>query len=635
MDADLIFHQGSTPDGFFRSDLTDHVTDADTITRELVQNGLDAAIIGASREVAEIDLSISECALTELPAIEAYVDAFTAAHKWRVERQGDLASNEQGVIDRMRQVLNSRRCAMLLCRDNGVGLDQARVNDLMATSNSDKLGQGAGTSGVGHLTAFAASDLRYVLYAGRSEISGQLRDVGGAHAILAPRKDSTGTYAADGFWMNPQGDLFERSAQNFPDYPPAVLASELDRVDTTGSVVGVAGFDCFRDDDGGAAAAAELMANAAAVNFLVAISGGWLKIRVRPSPTAKDLVVDRDSVHARLVALEQIRARRITGRLHRREALRASETLRDGDLIHLPDVPGAKLWVRLLDEGSKANSRVQVFRDGMWITSGAPDLEPGDFGDRRKFDAVLSLTKGGPIYDLVRRSEGAEHRGIDKHRIKDDYGQLRALTVCVAEAIRSHVPPAGSGGPISPYDFAMVPLGEHAVAEIVPEYDPFAPAGDDPVTVNGDEEAEEPVDNPPHPPGPGPKPKIPRKPKVVDSFKVRSAVRPQIETDGTFRELKAQISLPSGARRSDKISVSVRIAAGSDSTADFPLRPEWQMIESIQYGDTKVSAVGSGAYHIDIPQHVTNMTIRLAAASSYPHSVELNVVPAKQGSKSS
>lgn len=635
MEADLVFHQGSTPDGFFRSDLTDHVTDADTITRELVQNGLDAAIIGANRDVAEIDLSIGECELTELPAIEAYIHAFTAAHRWRVERQGDLASNEQDVIDRMRQVLNSGRCAMLLCRDNGVGLDQARVNDLMATSNSDKLGQGAGTSGVGHLTAFAASDLRYVLYAGRSEISGQLRDVGGAHAILAPRKDSTGTYAADGFWMNPQGDLFERSAQNFPDYPPAILADELDRVDTTGSVIGVTGFDCFQDD-GDVAAAAELMANAAAVNFLVAISGGWLKIRVRPSPTAKDLVVDRDSVHARLAALEQIRARRITGRLHRSEALRASETLRDGEFIHLPDVSGAKLWIRLLDEGSKtANSRVQVFRDGMWITSGAPDLEPGDFGDRRKFDAVLSLTKGGPIYDLVRRSEGAEHRGIDKHRIKDDYDQLRALTVCVAEAIRSHVPPAGSGGPISPSDFAMVPLGEHAVAEVVPEYDPFAPSGDDPVTVNGDEEAEEPVDNPPHPPGPGPRPKVLRKPKVMDGFKVRSAVRPQVEADGKFRELKVQIALPPDARRSDKISVSVRIAAGSDSTADLPLRPEWQMIESIQYGDTRVSAEGSGAYHVDIPRHVTDMTIRLVAASPHPHSVELNVAPTKQGSRSS
>lgn len=632
-DAELRFHQGSTPDGFFRSDLTDHVTDADTITRELVQNGLDAAIIGAGRDVAEIDLSIVECVSSELPAFDTYVSAFTAAHKWRVERQGVLASNEQGVIDRMQQVLSSERCAMLLCRDNGVGLDQARMNDLMATSNSDKLGQGAGTSGVGHLTAFAASDLRYVLYAGRSGVPGHLRDVGGAHAILAPRKDSTGTHAADGFWMNPQGDLFERSAQNFPEYPPAILGDELNRVGTTGSVVGIAGFDCFRDD-GGATAAAELMANAAAVNFLVAIAGGWLKVRVRPSPTSNELIVDQDSVHARLTALAQTRARRTTGRLHRSEALRASETLRDGEPVPLPDVPGAELRVRLLDTGSKANSRVQVFRDGMWITSGAPDLEPGDFGDRRKFDAVLSLTKGGPIYDLVRRSEGAEHRGIDKHRIQDDYDQLRALTVCVAEAIRSHVPPAGAGGPISPSDFAMVPLGEHAVAEIVPEYDPFAPAGDDPVVVNGDEEVDEPVENP-HPPGPGPKPKVAHKPKVMDGFKVRSAVRPVVNADGTFRELKAQISLPPGERRSDKISVSVRITTGSDFTADLPLRPEWQKIESIQYGGTRVPAEGSDAYTIDIPQDVSDMTIRLAAASSHPHSVELNVVPAKQGKKPS
>ena len=633
MEPDLIFHRGSTPDGFFRSDLTDHVTDADTITRELVQNGLDAAIIGANRDVAEIDLSIGECGLTELPAIEAYVDAFTVAHRWRLERQGDLASNEQGVIDRMRQVLNSGQCAMLLCRDNGVGLDQARVNDLMATSNSDKLGQGAGTSGVGHLTAFAASDLRYVLYAGRSEVSGQLRDVGGAHAILAPRKDSTGTYAADGFWMNPQGDLFERSAENFPDYAPSVLEAELDLLETTGSAIGITGFDFFREPSG-ATAAAELMADAAAVNFLVAIAGGWLTITVRPSSDGPELIVDQQSIHARLSELDKKPARREKGRLHRTEALRASETLRHGTPIELPDLAGATLQVRLLEEGAKEHSRVQVFRDGMWITSIAPDLEPSDFGGHRKFDAVLSLTKGGRLYTLVRKSEGPEHRGIDKHRLESDYSELRTLTRSVADAIRAHVPPIGSQGPIAPYDFAMLPLGEHAVAEVVPEYDPFMPDGDNPITTIGDEEDDEPGTNdPPKPPGPNPKPRVRRQPSVRRGFKVRSSVRPIVDADGTFRDIKAHIRLPANARKSGKISVSVSVGAGSDATADLPLRPTWQVIESIQYGDAIARAGGDGAYVVDIPHDATDLTVRLANTCQHPHSVAINVEPAKRGSQ--
>ena len=639
MDADLIFHGGSTPDGFLRSDLTKYVADADTITRELVQNGLDAAIIGAGREVAEIDLSIVECKLSDLPALDKYSHAFRAARRWRKERQNQLSSNEQGVIDRVRRVIDADSCVVLMCRDNGIGLNQERVNDLMSESNSDKPDEGAGTSGVGHLTAFAASDLRYVLYAGRSHSvdskTGVTRvvQVGGGHTILAPYKDRTGKYAADGYWMNPQGDLFERSAQNFPARPPAILAEELDRLATTGSVIGVTGFDFFRED-GGAVAAAELMANAAAVNFLVAISGGWLTITIRPSPGASELVIDQSSIHARLAELVRKRARRVVGRLHRDEALRASETLQRGTLLDVSDVSSAKLWVRTLENGTKENSRVQVFRDGMWITSIAPHLEPGDFGDLQKFDAVLSLTSGGDLYRLVRRSEGPEHRGIDKHRLESDYDKLRTLTRLVAEAIRAHVPPAGSGGPISPSDFAMVPLGEHAVAEIVPEYDPFAPAGDDPVTVNDGEEEEEPEDaNGPRPPRPGPKPKIRRRPSVQDGFKVRSSVRPIVEADGSFRDLKAQILLPPNVRRSGKISVSVRISAGSDSTSDLPLRPAWQSIESIQYGDMRVSAGGSGAYVVDIPQHVTEMTIHLATAASHPHSVELNVVPAKQRSK--
>lgn len=641
MEADLIFHAGATSNGFLQSDLTKYVADADTITRELIQNGLDAAVISAGRDLAEINLSIVECSLSDLPAFNKYSHAFQAARRWRNQRQKALSSNEQGVIERIHRVLSAGTCSVLICRDNGIGLNQERVNDLMSESNSDKPDEGAGTSGVGHKTAFSASDLRYVLYAGRTRSQDPLTnlnrtvDVGGAHAILAPYKDASDRYAADGYWMNPQGDLFERSAENFPDYAPGILEAELDLLETTGSAIGITGFDFFREDSG-ATAAAELMADAAAVNFLVAIAGGWLTITIRPSPDEPELIVDQQSIHARLSKLAQKPARREKGRLYRTEALRASETLRHGTQIDLPDLAGATLRVRLLDEGTKENSRVQVFRDGMWITSIAPELEPSDFGSHRKFDAVLSLTKGGRLYTLVRKSEGPEHRGIDKHRLESAYRELRALTRSVADAIRAYVPLIGSQGPIAPYDFAMLPLGEHAVAEVVPEYDPFMPDGDNPITTIGDDEDDDPeIDDPPKPPGPNPKPRVRRRPSVRRGFKVRSSVRPIVDADGTFRDIKAHIRLPANARKSGKISVSVSVGAGSDATADLPLRPAWQMIESIQYGDAVARAAGGGAYVVDVPHDATDLTVRLANTCQHPHSVAINVEPAKRGSQAS
>lgn len=491
MPAELTFLPGSTPSGFLKNDLTRYVEDSDTITRELIQNGLDAAVIGAQKDAAEIEFSLAQFRLAELPGYETYRRSFEAALDWRNRWQGELSSNEADVTKRIQAVLRSRHCWALLCRDNGVGLDQHSMNDLTGESNTEKgeSRQDLGTSGVGHLTAFSASDLRYVLYAGRSRRNAELVDVGGGHAILAAYKSKSGdTYAADGFWMNPRGDLFERSSRNFPSEAPTVLKEELKRVSDTGTVVGILGFDFFRSR--GESEARNRIANAAAINFLVAIFRKRLTVRVHGGNAGSDHVIDSESVNQLLQQLADVPMRQRKERLHPKFAFRASLTLRKGTQIEVPSVDGVDVWIRVLERGTREYSRVQLFRDGMWITNVAPRLEPSDFGDRQRFDAVVDV-HSGRLHQLVRKSEGPEHRGIERHRITEDYTELRELMEEIAKAIRSAVPSIGSGQPVSPHDFAMIPSGEQLRAEEVPEYNPHATIGEQTVTDHSGEEEDE------------------------------------------------------------------------------------------------------------------------------------------------
>ena len=64
----------------------------------------------------------------------------------------------------------------------------------------------------------------------------------------------------------------------------------------------------------------------------------------------------------------------------------------------------------------RARSRVQVFRNGMWITNEADRLLSRDFNGFKPFDAVLEIDSGD-VGDLIRGAEGPEHRGLERRRL--------------------------------------------------------------------------------------------------------------------------------------------------------------------------------------------------------------------------
>ena len=627
-DGHLHFPETGQPRGFTTLATSQWDGKPEPIVRELLQNALDAAR-AADRERAEVAFTVGEAPIADLPGIGEYRAHFEAAAAERAD--GAQGREERDTIARIRAVLEGGRAPLLCCRDNGQGLDGDRLRRVLGEGDSGKPDAGAGSKGLGHLTAFAASDLRYVLYAGRSRgPDGALRDAASGHAILASRRSGeqgggTGV-GGDGFLLRyGQRGLFDDSDAMFPDRAPALLAGELEALDGAGSVVAVLGFNGFRGDPD----PAEAIREAAATHFLAAIALGEMTVRVRAAE-GRDLAVERGTLAAIL--------ERGKGRMRRRDGalLPGEQAWRAWRVFDAPSardldcgLEGVRIRFRSLDGEPVRDSRVQLYRDGMWITNEAPGLETGQFGGNRPFDAVVMLTRG-ELYELARDAEGPEHRGLDRARLvvgadASRWHRLRELLRVVADRLRAEAGERDEAEAFVPPDFAMFSGEAMRAADPMPRYRPRPGAGRPRAgtTPTPDEEGAPGADKPGGRRG-GRRGVTPRPGRGVP---VRASVVPRRGEDGEYRTLRVAWRLRDGAD-AGLAGVRLRVPSGSVETCEQPLAPQWLPMRSIAH-DGKVVARASGdggAAELVVPLAGGELEIALAAPIADPNAIEVDVV---------
>ena len=183
----LIFPEEQTSDGFATSQINIHSRgNAEPVIRELLQNCLDAR--PTDRDSVDVVFTIDKISTKDLPAKKDYMEAFDSAREQR-QLHNQLSQQDVRICERIESAMYSGEIPVLFCRDTGVGIDENTMNRLLSEGNTDKSEKGAGSVGLGHLTAFAASDLRYVVYGGKTE-SGF---TGSGRAILAARMGGGGS----------------------------------------------------------------------------------------------------------------------------------------------------------------------------------------------------------------------------------------------------------------------------------------------------------------------------------------------------------------------------------------------------------------------------------------------------------
>ncbi len=618
--ADLYFGRTHAPCGFTSGVVAQFDGSAEPVVRELLQNSLDAA--HQAGRAAQVRFRITEVPRRMIPGWDAYEHAFERAlearHQWH---GGSPSHDEKMVIERIERARSEVEIPLLLCVDNGIGLNGHRMDALLTPGNTSKGEQGAGSFGLGHHAAFGASNLRYVLYAARyrDDPDDSLRTIASGHTILASHRDPDEPgheLAADGYWFRlGQGEMaFDGSHTSYPRNPPDLLAQQLDDVVDTGTVVCIVGFnDFYRDDDD--PTTAESICRVAAANFSDAVHAGRLHVVVEDEQQGSVAEVTADTLGPILGPIAGQRRALKQGQINGSRAHAAWRTIEDGTRVGATD--GTLVRWRSVEGEERSATQVHVFRKGMWITSSAPGLNASDFSNVYAFDAVLSLDTGS-LEHLVRSAEGPEHRGIDRRRLSNaEKAKLRELVSGIAEQLRLAVGKRRDLTEFTPPGFATVEGQQVRAAETVKR--PRLPAG------GGSGETD--VSRGERETGGGKaSPRRAGQPQRGTTPRYRSSLR----AGGQADVVEALIAYDEEVSAGSKIGVRLRVASGSDGTCDNPLPDNWLRLRRVvdESGNSSRASSTGGDFELALPAVSGErlLTVHLAEAVSQPGLLEVDIV---------
>ena len=129
--------------------------------------------------------------------------------------------------------------------------------------------------------------------------------------------------------------------------------------------------------------------------------------------------------------------------------------------------------IHVLAPSLSGRTRIDLYRNGMWVTHQIPRLEASDFTNHEPFYAVLKVTRdSGELHRLVRKAEGPMHDKLDFKRLSpDERRQLRLAISEITERIRATVPEKSNEGYV-PDDYLVVsegdsPAGRHQIVLVL------------------------------------------------------------------------------------------------------------------------------------------------------------------------
>ena len=441
------------------------------IVRELIQNSLDAAV-EAGEKTAVVRFRVTKIGRSDVPDIEGYEEHFRAAvedHKGN----GELSDATQQVVNNIEEalaLLAKDKHYSLSILDNGIGLDEKRMTSLLGQGASAKSIDASGSYGVGHLASIPASALRYVLYGGVLK-SGQ-PTVSGC-AVLASRSGEKRPYAAQGYLVKGFGSGKDGKIYNFISdrYIPKGIAADLREIKSKwghGSTVVIPAFNYFGDDND--LSLWDIVSRVAAYNFNAAIYQGNLVVEVEEKHKRKKKHriqrLDKDTLRTVLEqSKDRVRADRKGSffeglRPSGQNAYSAYQTQLQGEQ-HLIHTKEGDVDVRLLTPSPIENTRVDLFRNGMWITDYIQGLSRADFTNRQPFHAVLTLNakEGKNLHRLFRNAEGPMHDELAFNRLPPEQRKkLNAAIKQIANKIRGQIPEIGAEE-YTPDDYLWVETG--------------------------------------------------------------------------------------------------------------------------------------------------------------------------------
>ena len=425
---DLLFGPAGTNEGFTPAGIAsfDDLRSA-TVIRELIQNALDAARTANSLP-AQVHFQITRMPKSEIPGIMSYEKAFEKAEKMqRSLSKNSLALQAGNVVQRIRTALECDEVDVLTIIDNGIGLNEDRMNALLSDGLSMKDGSATGTYGNGHSTTIPTSDLRYIFYVG---VTSDSESICSGHAVLASHHQKGKKYlqSAHGFFIcdfhNSKRKLYDylKQPENFNFFSGPIAQIKSKTPVRIGTAVIIPAFNHFREKKN----LWEIVSQVTAANFFVAIEKKQLEVTVEDLRKGKKFEPRTlNNITLTSTLFEHQGEQRAFAFLNGRRAYEIHQAYCLGKR-HLIKTSAGQIEIRL--RASESNStRVDLCRNGMWVTDRIPGLI-NKFTSQVPFQAVLCLEaeEGGRLHELIRLAEGPLHEKIVlKNLQKSDRTMLR------------------------------------------------------------------------------------------------------------------------------------------------------------------------------------------------------------------
>ncbi len=428
----LYFRTGE-PEGFTSKKLADKKSGYTNPIRELLQNSLDASK-EAGNSKCEINIYIESIDKLAIPHIKNYERALDTAIKYH-KSVGSYNHNAKQIVNVIQQELKKDKLQILMFVDNGTGMSPKILNGLIS-ERSVKSSEGSGGSfGVGHLSPYFLSSIRYVLYASKYNDNGDIKTLFSGVPILAGFEDDDASRGATGRILaniptNPNKPEFV-----FPTTYPDFVQNKMDKINT-GSMVTILGLNKGWDKD----------ANYAIVsNFFYAINKQELTVNIDHENIPVPIAIDSKDIN-RLLENNQDDKNARGGRiLSGRDAYQAWLAVKDDNnkqKIHLNNGDEVCVYIR---NNIETNSIVVLIRNGMLIarhdnmlSNAINNLRKNE--DFEPFIVVINADdKQCPkLFKLIKGAENPYHNKLERNRlILKQEKQLQKLFEELCEKIQT------------------------------------------------------------------------------------------------------------------------------------------------------------------------------------------------------
>ena len=227
--------------GFTASKLADQQQGFTIPIRELIQNSLDA-----SREAerdCNVNIYLESINKNQIPCIDEYEQILNEAIKTQ-KSIGSYQNQQIQVVEKIKEALNRETIQVLNFSDNGSGLSLDKLEALLSErSHKDVNNSSGGSYGVGHLSAYSLSSLRYILYTScYNDLEGNVHKLFTGSPILAGYSDQEKSQ------RGPVGRIVTNPPNNelnpvydYPTQPPSFLNEKALDISPTGTIVTILG----------------------------------------------------------------------------------------------------------------------------------------------------------------------------------------------------------------------------------------------------------------------------------------------------------------------------------------------------------------------------------------------------------